>query len=321
MTIGAFPQELDGHDDGPLVSIIFPVYDVEDEYIQRALRSVVEQTYAEIEVIIIDSSQKDWLRQLGEKCDWISYNYQKPQGISKARNIAIEISEGKIIAILDADDEYSPEKTKKQVEKLQGDTDMVYSDEFIVNENGELTRLSSLNLDGVEAPHIKFFRQGDAIPNLTVAVKKSCFKEEKFWEELEAREDPHLWVRLLRKYDVERISEPLAYKYLRSDSLTSNPDMVYENEKKSIEDLVERFDELEEYREERLQNAKYRYGKQLFHADRMKEARRVFISLLVDGFLDYRLGAMLLVSYLPFGNKAAFQSLQRLNEKAKRVIG
>lgn len=315
-----FPIKLSGKT-GPLVSIIFPVYNVEDEYVRRALESVIKQTYGDIEVIVIDSSQKEWLANLGAKRDWINYNHQNPQGISIARNEGLRVAKGEIIAILDADDEYCPKKIEKQVNKIEEGVDMVYSDEYIVNEKGNITKLSSLGIKHESSPHIKFFRRGDGIPNLTVALRRSCFEKERFWEELQTREDPHLWVRILKKCEVGRIPEPLAYKHRRSDSLTSDPDMMYENEKKSIEDLVERFEELEEYKGERLRNARYRYGKQLFHAKRMAEARREFFSLLIGGFIDYRVVFMFLITLFPFGKEAMFHILQGLNEKIKRTFG
>jgi glycosyltransferase involved in cell wall biosynthesis len=306
-------------EDGPLVSIILATYEDED-IIEDAIKSVAEQTYTGIELVIVDGSEVGWLQELSETHNWVEYVHQEPLGVANAWNQGISKANGDIVSFLAADDRYTPEKTEKQVEKIQKGADIVYSDEFVITEEGSRNIIASIDLSGSEEPHVKFFKSGHGIPHLTVAGRRECFLDEKFDTSLEAREDPHLWVRLLRKYRAERIPEPLAYKHLRSDSLTSDPDMMYENEKRSVEDLVERFDELEKYKKERLRNVRYRYGKQLFHADRTGEARRVLLSLLTDGFLDYRVAAMFVISLLPFGNEAAFNSLQRLNERAKRAV-
>jgi glycosyltransferase involved in cell wall biosynthesis len=306
-------------DDGPLVSIILATY--EDEHlIEDAIESVADQTYTNIELVIVDGSDVGWLQELAETHDWITYVHQDPLGVADAWNQGIKNAEGEVVSFLAADDRYAPEKTEKQVREIRNGADIVYSDEYVIEENGSTTVVTSMKLNGFKKPHVKFFKTGHGVPHLTVAGRRECFLDERFDTSLEAREDPHLWVRLFRKYEVARIPEPLAYKHLRSDSLTSDPDMMYENEKNSVEDLANRFEELREHKDERLRHTKYRYGKQLFHSNRLEEARGVFFSLITDGFLDYRVIAMFFLSLLPFGNEAAFNGLERMNEKAKRVF-
>lgn len=302
--------------DGPLVSIILATYEDED-IIDDAIYSVSQQTYTNIELIIVDGSDVGWLKELSRTHDWLKYVNQESLGVANAWNQGISASQGEIVSFLGADDEYVPEKTEKQVKRIQQGADIVYSDEYVVTEDGKQNLITSIELSKSKNPHIEFFKCGHGIPHLTVAGRRECFVDEKFDTTLEAREDPHLWVRLLRKYEAERIPEPLAHKHRRSDSLTSDPDMMYENEKKAIEDLVEKFDELKEHKEERNQNLKYRYGKQLFHKKKTTEARRVFFSLLLEGFFDYRVIAMFCASLLPFGGETAFQKMEYMNEKLK----
>lgn len=91
-----------------LISIIVPIYNAE-KYIERCIKSIIDQDYKDIEIILIDDGSKDnsnkICKKLKEYDDRIKFitNY-KNRGVSNARNIGIENSNGKYIAFVDADD-------------------------------------------------------------------------------------------------------------------------------------------------------------------------------------------------------------------------
>lgn len=94
---------------GPLISIVIPVYNVE-EYLRAAVDSAVNQTYENKEIILVDDGSTD---KSGEICDEYAATYpcikvihQPNGGLSAARNTGIKNSTGKYIAFLDSDDEY-----------------------------------------------------------------------------------------------------------------------------------------------------------------------------------------------------------------------
>ena len=82
-----------------MVSIIIPTYNRE-KTILRAINSVLEQTYNDIEVIIVDDGSKDNTREIIESlnCSKIRYIYQENGGASKARNTGIRAAEGEYIS-------------------------------------------------------------------------------------------------------------------------------------------------------------------------------------------------------------------------------
>lgn len=91
----------------PLISVIIPVYNVE-EYLDRCLESVANQTYKNIEIILIDDGSTD---NSGKMCDqWaekdrrIRVIHQKNGGLSNARNKGIEEAKGEFISFVDSDD-------------------------------------------------------------------------------------------------------------------------------------------------------------------------------------------------------------------------
>ncbi|MFC7132392.1 MULTISPECIES: glycosyltransferase [Salinibaculum] len=300
---------------GPLVSVVLATYEPDLDLVGQSLQSVANQTYDNVELVIIDSSGEEWLRTLARDHDWVEYQFQEPSGLPAAWNAGIEAASGKYVGFLADDDYYAPEKLEQQVERLKEGVDIVYTDEYVIDEDGSVTYLSSLPVENQECHYIDFFRVGHGIPHLTVVGRTTCFEDVPFDEDLEVREDPHLWVRLFRRCSVARINDALAYKRRRDDSTTSNPDMMYENERREIDLLCQEFPQLREYRTERERMAKYRYGKQLFHAGRFGEARRVLLDVVQQDPSDYRAIATLGASLLPAKNKAAFQLLERWQER------
>ena len=101
----------------PLVSVIIPVYNGE-KYVEQALESVFKQDYQPFEVIVVDDGSTDRTAQIIGKYDNVQYIYQTNQGVATARNTGIENSRGELIAFLDADDCWAPNKLNIQVDCL-----------------------------------------------------------------------------------------------------------------------------------------------------------------------------------------------------------
>jgi glycosyltransferase involved in cell wall biosynthesis len=304
---------------GPLVSVITPTYD-DARYMGDALLSLSKQTYTNLEVVVVDGAGVDWLEELLSTLQWGHYVNEPPEGVAAARNCGLDAASGDLVAFLDADDYYAPEKLERQVSVLTDASDIVYSNVTVIEETGTQTELSALPVEDQTAHHIDFFRRGDGVPTVTVAARKSCFENERFDETLRAREDPHLWTRLFAQGTPAKIPEPLAFKRRRGDSLTSDPDMMYESELREIASLTERFTDLRPYREERERLARYRYGKQLFHAGRVGEARRVLFDVMRSGLFDHRTVSLFATSLLPAGNRRVYELLERSQEVARRVF-
>lgn len=101
--------------DIPLVSVVIPSYEC-GKYIGGALRSVREQEYPNTEVIVVDDGSSDDTKQVVAVCDpRVIYVRQERSGPASARNTGILASRGDYIAFLDADDEWLPGKTWRQV--------------------------------------------------------------------------------------------------------------------------------------------------------------------------------------------------------------
>ena len=124
----------------PLVSIIMPVYNGE-KYIKEAIDSVINQTYKNWELIIVNDGSKDNTERIVKSYDdkRIKYFYQENKGVSAARNRALEVAKGKYITFLDSDDYLPPNSIKAREEYLEKnpDIDIVDGKAYVMDENLE----------------------------------------------------------------------------------------------------------------------------------------------------------------------------------------
>jgi glycosyltransferase involved in cell wall biosynthesis len=123
--------------DTPLISVIIPAYNV-SIYIAEALSSVFVQDFNSYEVIIINDGSTDTPeleRELEPFRDRINYICQNNRGIAAARNAALRVARGELIALLDADDVWMEGKLTEQLAFMrEGGYDMVYADALLFGE-------------------------------------------------------------------------------------------------------------------------------------------------------------------------------------------
>jgi len=131
---------------GPFVSVVIPTYNRSRQVI-AALESVLGQTYVELEVIVVDDGSTDGtgetiqqlINQQAGHGKPIRYFFQPNQGQSVARNKGIERARGELIAFLDSDDVWFPEKLELQVQVIQqfkGECGACFTDAQIVDNLG-----------------------------------------------------------------------------------------------------------------------------------------------------------------------------------------
>jgi glycosyltransferase involved in cell wall biosynthesis len=190
-----------------LVSIVIPTYNC-GRLIARALHSVVDQTYADWEVLVIDNHSADNTRDvvLGFGDDRIRYLTISNEGIiARSRNLGVRESRGRWIAFLDADDWWTPDKLVKSVQALEQGFDFVYHDLFRAGPGKGPFPWRKVRTRKLTSPVFEdLLLRGNAIANSSVVVDKALFIEAGGLSEapeLVAVEDFDAWLR------VSRISE------------------------------------------------------------------------------------------------------------------
>ncbi len=108
----------------PLVSAIIPVYNGA-RFLAPALDSIVAQDYRPLEVILVDDGSTDGTADIARRYD-VRYVYQPNQGSAAARNAGIAAAQGELLAFLDADDLWTPDKLRVQVAYLLERPDVGY---------------------------------------------------------------------------------------------------------------------------------------------------------------------------------------------------
>jgi glycosyltransferase involved in cell wall biosynthesis len=211
----------------PLVSVIIPTYNRVD-YLKLALKSVLEQAYKNIEVIVTDDgSTDDTAKVVADFNDpRIKYFYQKNTSLPAAtRNLGLREASGEYIAFLDDDDLWCPEKLEIQVEYLRKHLEyyLVYSNAWFIDENGVrdglLEKLESFKGGKIFEELVRY----NCIPQLTVLMKREVFEKIGFFNEdptLRAIEDYEYWLRVALQYKIGFVKEPLAMYRVHSGGAT-----------------------------------------------------------------------------------------------------
>lgn len=102
----------------PLVSVIIPAYNAA-RYLGEALDSVRAQSYDNFEIIVVDDGSTDETGAVAQSRSEVRYRWQQNAGTGAARNEGVEMARGELLAFLDSDDVWSPDKLAKQVEFRQ----------------------------------------------------------------------------------------------------------------------------------------------------------------------------------------------------------
>lgn len=118
--------------DTPLISIVIPVYNGE-AFIKETLRSVLRQTYKNLEIIVVDDGSKDGtaliVKRIVAEDPRVRYLYKENQGQSAARNRGLEEARGKYVSFLDADNILLPRACETLVDAVKKhDADVYYAD-------------------------------------------------------------------------------------------------------------------------------------------------------------------------------------------------
>ncbi len=126
----------------PTVSVIIPTYN-RPKYLKLTLQSILDQTYKDIEIIVVDDgSPNDAAEMVCKPLEKVSYyKIENSGGPAKPRNFGISKARGKYIAFTDDDDIWMPDKLEQQVDILDSDSDygLVHGYCEVINEDGELT--------------------------------------------------------------------------------------------------------------------------------------------------------------------------------------
>lgn len=204
-----------------LISVVITTHNRSIKILNRALQSVLKQTYPHFEIIVVDDSDFDYVGracikgfvlELSRKDNRISYvQHCDCRGLSVARNTGIDNSNGEYIAFLDDDDEWLPEKLSRQVSKfLSKDVALVYCGGYQLSDvTGEIEKIQSRYCRGSVFYELL---KGNWIgyPSFVMFSKKALIEVGGFDENIPYMEDFDLYLRLSKIYHIDYVNDYLA---------------------------------------------------------------------------------------------------------------
>jgi glycosyltransferase involved in cell wall biosynthesis len=195
------------------ISVVIPAYNRVD-LLPRALDSVLLQTLAPGQVVVVDDGSDDTTREMvAENYPGIDYIYQQNKGVSAARNTGIQAAGGDWVALLDSDDAWLPEKLLQQAHALErGSYKVCHTNETWIRDGVRVNQMTKHEKHGGWIyPHCLPLC---AMSPSSVLLSRAALNDVGlFNESLPACEDYDMWLRLCSRYQVLLVDEPLVTKY------------------------------------------------------------------------------------------------------------
>jgi glycosyltransferase involved in cell wall biosynthesis len=297
----------------PLVSIIIPCYNGE-KFIAEAIESIINQTYQNWELIIINDGSTDKsekiIKQYCRKDNRIKYKKNsKNKGIPATRNIGIKASNGEYIALLDQDDLWINEKLEMQMKeylKASKRVGLLFGNIMVINVINKSKRIKKpININFEEISSEELFKKlyfNNFITSITVILRKEClekiglFNERIKW----GGDDYELWLRIAKYYKFKYINQILATRREHTNN--------YSSTEKSVEGNIELVNNIDQINNipKNLKNKKIAF--QLYRLARLNhlkgnypDARKYYlISIKKSPFLNIKIYLFFFLSLFKF---------------------
>ena len=226
------------------VTVLMTTYNC-GEYISQAIQSVLNQTYKDFELLIIDDGSTDHTEQvvkkfIDERIRFINSNHI---GRSSALNLGLKEARYDLISFCDADDIIHPQKIERQLNLYKNENDLIFTDSAFFEDKKILYALRLQN-------DLNIIKRKVALHgHLGLSVlfnRKFILGNGGFNTELPAFEDYDFWLRILNKSNIIIVPEVLYFQLLRKNSLSTTETikkkhLIYEIQKPYFEKLEAHF--------------------------------------------------------------------------------
>ncbi|MEO8383329.1 MAG: glycosyltransferase [Acidobacteriota bacterium] len=209
----------------PQVSVILPVYNREQS-VARAIRSVLAQTWAPLELIVVDDGSTDGTRDVLDSFgSRITVVEQAHAGAYVARNRGLRHSSGELAAFIDSDDAWLPDRLASQIPLMEREeVGLVFGDVVHVRPGYEPMRVTSFQIAPPRRGRVAAqFAWCNFVPTSTVLVRRSCLEEAGgFAEDVSLSCDYLMWFRIALRHEIDFVDRVVAEYALSSDGMSAD---------------------------------------------------------------------------------------------------
>ncbi|WP_416327772.1 glycosyltransferase family 2 protein [[Eubacterium] hominis] len=206
-----------------LVSIIMPTYN-RANLIERAIDSILNQTYSNIELIIVDDCSTDETKEIiGKYSDerLLYFKLLKNSGANAARNLGIQKSRGEFITFQDSDDVSMLDRIEKEVKYIKRKRcDWVFCSFCSVLKNDKIKKQKIIIED--DSDIYQKLLNGNFITTQAVLCKKEILEKIKFDDTLPRFQDWDLFIRISKEFNGSYLNEILVKMFPQEDSISAN---------------------------------------------------------------------------------------------------
>ncbi len=193
-----------------------------------SIQSVLDQTYREFEIVVVDDGSTDSTPQVAaEFKDHIRYIHQANLGLAGARNTGIRAAKGELLAFLDADDEWRPNYLETMVSILREhpNVSVLYCAAHCMDVTGnDLPQVMGSPIQATKGIYHAMLKSNHIIPSTVMTKREVLLSEGLFDQQLRSCEDWDLWLRLAPKYDFLGSPARLVRYRIHGSSLSANLD-------------------------------------------------------------------------------------------------
>ncbi len=220
----------------PLVSIIMPAYNHE-KYVESSITSIINQTYKNVELIVIDDCSKDKtkeiIKNLQKKYNFMFIEHTNNQGISKTLNEGLKLALGEYFCVLASDDQLLPEKIETNIKHFRDNPqhELVFSNINLIDTDNQIIQHNYANHSKIQKllaaqngkERAAILMEGNCIPVMTVMTKRESLLKIGGFDESSYIEDWDAWIRLARN-DMQfgYINKPLVNYRITPGSMSKN---------------------------------------------------------------------------------------------------
>ncbi|HET9299472.1 MAG TPA: glycosyltransferase [Candidatus Polarisedimenticolaceae bacterium] len=297
------------------MSVVIPAYNAA-AFLGEALESVFAQGIPDVEVVVVDDGSSDGTAEVARRFGrGVRVLSQPRSGSGRARNLGLSETNGEIVAFLDADDVWVPDKMARQLPILEGDRALalVFSDMVAFGEPGVEGRsyFRERGFTGRCTPGTILVH--DMISTPTVVLRRACLpRTGPFDTGLPIGQDTDLWIRLALHHPVAFVSAPLVRRRFHPGNATRNHRLlarcVVEIGERYLEGCIAAEPAMERELREDLARKRWHHwfleGCAQLHEGRPRASRPFFARAIREKPLRARAYAFYLRSLLPGGAAA-----------------